>query len=387
MKNFTPILGIKDLKTIIKHKWKQLIELGEDYAGGVIFMEGASGIGKTAIQKQIANEFYNEYLKENDLSEPSVITTNLAAKESTDFSGLPYIKNGKTFFAKPNDIPDEGCGILFFDEANRIHDLELKSVMLNFLNDREINGHKLGKNYIMIAAGNFFDDEQYDTIEFDKAMNERLIHFELSPTIEEVIAYLEGRYQDHFLIDCLKLNTNLVCTTSESGLSPRQYEHAIKDTYSLKDNISKNKDLIYLLLEGILGRGPLEIIKQFLDKKQKIQIKDILQNTDILKRLDRTDSATIQVLTDQLITYFVKMEESANLDTSDQRGIVLSEEQRTNLQMFFEKRISTDNLYSFYIKLQKLTPEQLIFIQKIVMPFSQNTKNDLLEIVQSETAP
>ena len=369
-----PVIGIKEAKQLIKHKWHQLITLGEAYAGGVIFLEGISGIGKTAIQKQIADEFSRDYLNGE---ETNVLVINLAAKESTDFSGLPYIKNGRTCFAKPNDIPDEGYGILFFDEGNRIHDLELKSVMLNYLNDREINGHKLGKNWIMVMAGNPFDREEYDTVEFDTAMSARLINYELSPSIEETIQYLESVYKDHFLIDCLKVNMNIISLTSNDGISPRSYEHAIKDTFSLKDNIPENKQLIFLLLEGILGNGPLEIIKSFLDQRTIISFEDVLTRSKNLKELDRYDSATLQKVGDEMILFFIDCYKNDRL---------LTKREQKNLQTFIESDISTDNLYALWTKLNQIEDiNVLIYMKERLNPFSKKTLLELKEITKRES--
>jgi hypothetical protein len=288
-------LNIKETKRYIKHQFNNLIKYQN--TGSILFLEGRAGIGKTAVQAQIAKELSKEYKEEVQL-----LTVNLSAKEAQDYQGLPYIEDGITKFAHPQDIPTEGKGILFFDEMNRVTDLEMKAVLLNLLNDREINGHKLGDGWLIVAAGNLFDSEEYDTIEFDTALKDRVNIFEFRPETQESINHLSNKYPDHFLIDCLSKNEDLI-VTSGKGISPRRFEYAIKDTRDLDE--LKDREFILQILEGVLGDS-VNIIRSYLEKKSFIKASDVLNRTTKLKKLEKDDHAVILYLAEACIHQLIK---------------------------------------------------------------------------------
>lgn len=124
-----------------------------------VYLEGAPGIGKTAIMKQIAQELGIPLV-----SYPMTHHTRQSAL------GLPLITNevfdGNTFpvskytmseiiAAVYKAMEDSGVseGILFLDEFNCVSET-LAPVMLQFLQTKEFGGHRLPEGWIIVIAGN-----------------------------------------------------------------------------------------------------------------------------------------------------------------------------------------------------------------------------------------
>ncbi len=70
-----------------------------------VFIEGAPGIGKTAIVGEAAK-----------LDGCKLLTYILALKESVDLMGIPELRKGRTYWNPPGDLPDKGDWYIFLDE-------------------------------------------------------------------------------------------------------------------------------------------------------------------------------------------------------------------------------------------------------------------------------
>jgi hypothetical protein len=126
-----------------------------------VFLEGPHGVGKTHMVREFANEI-GEFF-----------TANLSAMEPVEFTGRPTERDGIDVYTKPHFL-NMKRGVLFFDEANRVYDPSMHSALLSLLLDREINGHKLSPEVMVVLAGNPVG-EAYNTKEMDEAMKDRLM--------------------------------------------------------------------------------------------------------------------------------------------------------------------------------------------------------------------
>lgn len=309
-------LSMTATKEVILHQFLQTIMFGSEGHGLLWFIEGVPGIGKTALMKQVLDDMvkdlvgdlkktlqntpdYQYFVKEQN-SKGDLHTINLSAKTSCDFSGLPYMqkKGEKTIqkFAQPDNLPMNGYGIIFYDEANRVFDLEMKSTLLSLWMDRGVNGHFLGEGFIQIAAGNNFDDERFETEMPDQALKERFRVIRLQPTIAEVISFLEKKHQNHFLVNYLKENPDLCNIASkdyDSAYSPRTIDMAMKITRLYKDEIPDEKEnLVKNILTAYFSSADATRIINATKDNKEITFAQVVENPNLAKKIKRSDMPT-----------------------------------------------------------------------------------------------
>ena len=124
-----------------------------------VYLEGAPGIGKTAIMKQIAQELgiplvsypMSHHTRQSALGLP------LITNEVFDGNTFPVSKYtmSEIIAAVYKAMEDSGVseGILFLDEFNCVSET-LAPIMLQFLQSKEFGGHRLPEGWIIVIAGN-----------------------------------------------------------------------------------------------------------------------------------------------------------------------------------------------------------------------------------------
>ena len=95
--------------------------------GNAPFLLGGTGVGKSAVVKQLAEELANDREIVSDEINPTVkqfgwIDFRLSLYESVDLGGLPYIgDDNQQKRAFLGNLPIGGEGVLFFDEYAQAH--------------------------------------------------------------------------------------------------------------------------------------------------------------------------------------------------------------------------------------------------------------------------
>ena len=79
----------------------------------------------------------------------------LAQMDQCDVRGIPYILDGRTYYAPPADLPAIGCAptVLFLDELMQAHP-SVVAVAGQVINERRIGGYTLPDNVVVMAATN-----------------------------------------------------------------------------------------------------------------------------------------------------------------------------------------------------------------------------------------
>ncbi len=156
-------------------------------AGLVPFVTGSPGVGKSAIMKQIAEE-YNLFL----------IDIRLSTYAPEDLTGLPHFidKDGikkashvpfDQFPTENDPIPEGYSGWLaFLDEANSASK-SIQAASYKLILDRMSGQYNLHENVFIVAAGNLATDRAIVT-QMGTAMQSRLIHMELQISNSEFMA-------------------------------------------------------------------------------------------------------------------------------------------------------------------------------------------------------
>jgi hypothetical protein len=147
-------------------------------AGLSPYIEGQPGIGKSAVVVQLAKDLSKERKKpvQTEIWIPSTMA-------GVDARGLPYIEKGKTKWARPTILPEDGEGILFIDELNTAIP-SLQAALFGILHGREIAGHKLGKGWWVIGAGNGEKDGNVAVNKMGTPMKSRLVRLKMKSDLE-----------------------------------------------------------------------------------------------------------------------------------------------------------------------------------------------------------
>lgn len=198
--------------------------------------------------------------------------------------GLPRIDgDGDTVFARPKILPRAGLGLLFLDEANRV-DEDIQSGMLTLLEDRNINGHALGSNWMIILAGNpegLTGSAKYKVGDFDFALRDRIAKVQVQGDINHLLAFLAKKYENHPLLKALENSPDFVSFDGQ-GCTPRSFEYAMKASLGISDT----KDPKFLqtlslelgpqaathLIRPILAGGYVPTLKGLMKRSESLSI-------------------------------------------------------------------------------------------------------------------
>ena len=247
-------------------------ELSEIYvkAGLVPMIKGSPGLGKSAIVKQMAEDFN---LK--------LIDIRLAQCDPTDLLGFPYIDKEldkaryvpmDTFPLEGDEIPEGYSGwLVFMDELNAA-DRGVQKASYKPLLDKMIGTHNIHEKVIMMAAGNN-DTDGALVEELSSALQSRLVHIHVVSHAPSWCDYATNANYAHQVISFIdwlpqRLNT---FDPEKQGEEPtyaceRTWEFVSK---LLLKGLDPRSDLALPLLAGVIGEGAavefLGYLKMFKD--------------------------------------------------------------------------------------------------------------------------
>ena len=131
------------------------------------FLIGGTGVGKSAIVKEIAEELANgrtltDNTKPKD-DEFGFISFRLGLVESIDLGGLPYIEEGEQKKAFLGNLPKSGEGLFFLDEFAQAHS-SVQATIGQLLDpkgkneERKIGDYVFPNGWKIVLAGNRHTD-------------------------------------------------------------------------------------------------------------------------------------------------------------------------------------------------------------------------------------
>jgi len=175
---------------------------------------GHQGTAKSEGVKQVANELGID-----------CIIAPFQSADPSDFMGLMKIEGDTTEYKRPAWFPAKGKGIFFIDEINRIQ-RDIIACFYTLILNREINGHKLGDAWIIVAAANpsECDGESYDVMELDAAMIRRFRFYGVLPDVEGFTNYMCDKYGPNSLVYQFILADPTVVSFEGKRGSPRDFE-------------------------------------------------------------------------------------------------------------------------------------------------------------------
>jgi len=271
---------------------------------GVLFITAEPGVAKSAIMRCIAEKLGFQYFD-----------VRLSMVDEIDVGLFPYRREMEIDL---NDGTEEGKkalisvmsyaipewaymanqkpSIVHFEELNRAP-LAVRNAALQLLLERAIGTtFKFNENVMMVSSGNLGEKDGTDVEEFDRALNNRLIHFEHTITIPEWVEdFAEGRihpvvinflksHEEHFLhsFDEKRSLESVAYATPRSWTFLSDY---IVSNYGMDSSIRDWADDIRELGVSYVGVGANQRFIRYLDESLRFGVKDLLDRYDEIEEM------------------------------------------------------------------------------------------------------
>lgn len=335
-----------------------------------ICIVGHTGIGKSQAVRQCAEELTTE------LGETvQCLVTNLQFMEPPDFGGLPYIETGSNKISKharPEILPLEGKGIWFIDEPNRCN-REMRQALLTMLEDRAVNGHPIGKDWIFVLAINppEADGVAYEVQEFDAALENRISKVQFKPNPNELIKYLSDRYgSDNSVVRWIMNQPDAIDYVGKMRTNPRGLEYLIRAIQADGGNVE------FDTVAAEIGIDAAMIFKKFLTSPDYIKPEDIINNfnPDLADRLRKLEDAGRTDIISSLINGVCSMLSTVGVDK-------LSKKQLENIAKWMDAS-DADSMKSFWLALGEVFPgDEFYTISEVVLELSPRSAEFLNKVV------
>ncbi|NCC41021.1 MAG: ATPase [Gammaproteobacteria bacterium] len=127
-----------------------------------VLLEGPTGIGKSELIAATAAALGIEHR-----------ILDLSLLEPSDLVGLPMIHEGRTHYACPAALPQDGQGLLLLEELNRAERF-VQNPALQLLTARSLHDYRLPEGWSMVAAINP-EDGSYQVTPLDPALRKRFM--------------------------------------------------------------------------------------------------------------------------------------------------------------------------------------------------------------------
>lgn len=138
-----------------------------------VFLWGGPGIGKSAIVRQVA-EALGRALQD----------VRALLLDPVDLRGLPFLgSDGRSKWALPEFLPQNGEGILFLDELNAAPAM-VQASCYQLVLDRKLGEYRLPDGWAIVAAGNR-DSDRAVTTRMPTPLRNRFVHLEFEIDAQE----------------------------------------------------------------------------------------------------------------------------------------------------------------------------------------------------------
>lgn len=322
---------------------------------GVLFLTAEPGVAKSAIMRSIADKLGFQYFD-----------VRLSMVDEIDVGLFPYRKEMEFDFEDESGetvkkiisvmsyaIPEWAYmanlrpTIIHFEELNRAP-LAVRNAALQILLERAIGTtFKFNKNVFMVSSGNLGDMDGTDIEEFDRALNNRLIHYKHTLTLPEWIEEFANENVHPVIINFLKSNEEHFLHSYEEKRSKNQPAYATPRSWTfLSDYIIRNYGMnssvtdfindVRKLGSSYIGDGANSRFLRYLDESLRFGINDLLNRYDEIK--DQLDGLS-------------RDKKSELLNSLKQKNInKLNSNQKENVKLFILS-VSKDEAVSYILKI------------------------------------
>ncbi len=256
---------------------KLVLETGE-----VPLIVGESGIGKTALAKELAKEkgwslitIDGNLLKEGEIGGLPVVEEytvkgedgRLVRKKGTVYAVHTKLREIDSMILLGKEV------LLFIDEINRCEH-SVQQELMNLILNREINGYKLKANVRIIAAMNPSSkhglDFDYQVVDMDAAQENRFVWFNMESDAKEWIKWAKESGIDEKIIEFISTFPEHLHSIGEDDIraTPRSFERVSKSYKLYKENKDTIPRRVFLnILRGNLGNIIAEELMSFIESE------------------------------------------------------------------------------------------------------------------------
>lgn len=197
---------------------------------------GPPGIGKSQQVHQAAD------------GDP-VIDIRLSMLDPVDLRGLPIVRDERVLWARPDFLPEDGKGILLFDELNTAP-IAVQNAALQLILDRRCGPHRLGDGWYIVACGNRASHRAHVN-PLSAPLRNRFAIVEYEPTVERWSswAYAHGVH-DHVIAFLNFSPSHLIGDPGDeyaNFASPRAWERVSRFLHAGIDDVDA--------VTSLVGRG------------------------------------------------------------------------------------------------------------------------------------
>lgn len=199
-----------------------------------MLLEGPTGIGKS--------EIVAEFARRRGISH---LIIDLSLLEPPDLVGMPVIRDGRTHYAFPSELPTEGAGILMLEELNRA-ELPVMQPALQLLSARRLHAYELPADWSCVAAINPESDE-YQVSRLDPALRARFMELLVHADVSEWLKWAHSAGVHPAVIRVVTSHPTVFETAS-----PRSFAYASQVLCELTSLELADEGFMFDLMRGFL---------------------------------------------------------------------------------------------------------------------------------------
>lgn len=248
--------------------------------GEVPLVVGESGIGKTALARQIAkkNDWHLVVIDGNLLKEGEIGgLPTIESYRTIDFNGNE-IEKKTTVYAIHNKLKEIDevvvtgkTVLLFIDEINRCEHT-VQQELMNLILNREINGYKLSNEVNILAAMNpsskYGSDFDYQVVDMDAAQENRFVWLHMESDHGQWIKWATEAGIEQVIIEFISTFPEYLNKKNEDDVraTPRSYERVSKSYKMYKEREGEISRAVFLnVIKGNVGRVIAEELISFIE--------------------------------------------------------------------------------------------------------------------------
>lgn len=258
-------------------------------------MKGAPGIGKSDSMRQacqrVADDKKMEFQEGKlDPKKFCLIDVRISQLDPSDLRGIPFPDGSKTKWLIPSWLPDDGEGVLFFDEIN-LAPPSIQAACYQLILDRRLGDYTLPDGWTIVAAGNRSIDKA-NVFPMAAPLKNRFSHATLLVPSEEewrewamtanikpdIIAFMAFKPSMLFKFD-KKSNDDAFPT-------PRTWALASYMTEEIKGVSDAELEEDLMLVSSCVGEGAALEYNGFVKLKKKVNVEDIIKHPEKVKKID-----------------------------------------------------------------------------------------------------
>ena len=268
---------------------------------------GESGIGKTALAKELAKKkgwslviIDGNLLKEGEIGGlPTVHEYSFKDARGMVISKRNTVYAVHTKLQEIDSLLEDGKEVfLFIDEINRCEHT-VQQELMNLILNRDINGYKLNEKVKILAAMNpsskYGDDVDYQVVDMDSAQENRFVWLYMESNSKAWLTWAIESNLDQKVIEFISTFPEYLQSTlkdEQISATPRSFERVSKSYRVYKENKDKiPKRIFFNILKGNLGDRIAHEFMAFAEENNK----PLISYEEVFKSLELSQEVITKV--------------------------------------------------------------------------------------------